>query len=392
MFSSLVLLRETAVVSYIHHGEHGEHGVRSHPLRVLRELRGSIRARFQIRTLPKPQRTGLSRLAGGRREMPAHRAWPRTNLLPIDSENVPRQPPQPCAHPFRPDRGNPARHPAQYYVRRLDNSVMKRVYIQEDWPETWKSSYPYDLEEVYGEITNRGYAYAYDDRRRQTIRLLTEVLTPDARILDIAAAQGNFSIALAEMGYDVTWNDLREDLAGYVRLKQERGKVHFVPGNAFELSFPTLFDAVLITEIIEHVAHPDEFLVKTAQLVRPGGYIVMTTPNGAYFRNTLPKFSDCPDPSVYEAVQFKPNSDGHIFLLHPDEVRPLASRAGLEVEQIALFTNPLTNGHMKMELLLRALPRSLVNTIEAATQRLPDPICRKLLLQMGVRFRKPTRA
>jgi 2-polyprenyl-3-methyl-5-hydroxy-6-metoxy-1,4-benzoquinol methylase len=266
---------------------------------------------------------------------------------------------------------------------------MKRVHLQENWPDSWKYSYPYDLEEVYGEIANRGYAYAYDNRRKHTLRFLTEVLAPGARILDVAAAQGNFSIALAEMGYDVTWNDLREELANYVRLKQERGEIHFAPGNAFELSFPSLFDAVLITEIIEHVAHPDDFLLKTAQLIKPGGYIVMTTPNGSYFRNPLPKFSEFADPSVFEAVQFKPNSDGHIFLLHPDEVQPLASRAGLEVEKIALFNNPLTHGYMKMEHLLRVLPRTLVQQIETLTQRLPGGICRRLMLQMGVRFRKP---
>jgi len=269
---------------------------------------------------------------------------------------------------------------------------MKRVNIQADWPDSWKNSYPYDLEEVYGEITNRGYAYAYDNRRKQTLRLLTEVIAPGARILDIGAAQGNFSLTLAEMGYEVTWNDLRGELAGYVRLKQERGTIHFAPGNAYDLSFPALFDAVLITEIIEHVAHPDGFLMKAAQLVKPGGYIVMTTPNGAYFRNTLPKFSDCPDPGVYEAVQFKENSDGHIFLLYPDEIQPLASRAGLDVEQITLFTNPLTNGHMKMERLLRLLPRPVIDSIEAATQHLPHPVRRALFIQMGARFRKPANA
>ena len=269
---------------------------------------------------------------------------------------------------------------------------MKRVYIQEQWPDSWKYSYPYDLEEIYGEIKNRGYAYAYDNRRRQTVRLLTDVLSPGARILDVAAAQGNFSLTLAEMGYEVTWNDLREDLADYVRLKQERGTIHFAPGNAFELVFPSLFDGVLITEIIEHVAHPDDFLVNIAKLVRPGGYIVMTTPNGAYVRNTLPKFSECPDASIYEAVQFKPNSDGHIFLLHPDEIHPMASRAGLEVEEIALFTNPLTNGHMKMELFLWVLPRSVISIMESATQHISTVLCRKLLVQMAVRFRKPTMA
>ena len=55
-------------------------------------------------------------------------------------------------------------------------AAMNRVHIQESWPKSWKYSYTYDLEEVYGEYTNRGYAYAYDHRRKQIIRLLTERL------------------------------------------------------------------------------------------------------------------------------------------------------------------------------------------------------------------------
>jgi 2-polyprenyl-6-hydroxyphenyl methylase/3-demethylubiquinone-9 3-methyltransferase len=265
---------------------------------------------------------------------------------------------------------------------------MKRVELNPDWPQSWKDSYFYDQSEIYGEISHYGYAYAYENRRRETLRLLTEVLAPGARVLDIAAAQGNFSLALAELGFDVTWNDLRAELADYVRLKHERGRIQFAAGNAFELQFPSLFDAVLITEIIEHVAHPDEFLAKAAALVRPGGYIVMTTPNGGYFRNPLPKFSECADPAAFESVQFKPNADGHIFLLHLDEIEPLATRAGLEVEKIALFTNPLTAGHVKTEPLLKILPRRIVEWAESASRRLPSALKSKALVQMGVRLRK----
>jgi 2-polyprenyl-6-hydroxyphenyl methylase/3-demethylubiquinone-9 3-methyltransferase len=149
-----------------------------------------------------------------------------------------------------------------------------------------------------------------------------------------------------------------------------------------------LFDAVLITEIIEHVAHPDDFLAKAAALVRPGGYIVMTTPNGGYFRNPLPKFSECADPAVFESVQFKPNADGHIFLLHLDEIEPLARRAGLKVEKIALFTNPLTAGHVKTEPLLKVLPRRIVEIAESTSRRLPLAVKSKALVQMAVRLRK----
>jgi len=266
---------------------------------------------------------------------------------------------------------------------------LKRPSFDENWPPSWKTSYFYDLEEVYGPISNRGYAYAYQKRHRETIRLLTEALEPGARILDLAAAQGNFSLTLAEMGYDVTWNDMREELADYVRLKHERGKLSFAPGNAFEIKAASLFDGVLITEIIEHMAHPDEFLTRVAGLIRPGGYIVMTSPNGAYFRNHLPKFSECSDPAIFETLQFKPDSDGHIFLLHPEEVEALAHSAGLEMERFVLLTNPLTSGHMKTKLLLRVLPKRLVVAIENITSLLPRRLTRRLLTQMAARFRKP---
>src|SRR5205823_11752937 len=144
---------------------------------------------------------------------------------------------------------------------------MRRVDRQDDWPQSCKDSYAYDRQEIYGEISNHGYACAYENRRRQTLRLLTEVVAPGARILDLAGAQGNFSLTLAEMGYDVTWNDLREELVDYVRLKYERGQLQFAPGNALDLHFPFLFDAVLITEVIEQIGRAHAELQSLAYLV-----------------------------------------------------------------------------------------------------------------------------
>jgi 2-polyprenyl-3-methyl-5-hydroxy-6-metoxy-1,4-benzoquinol methylase len=276
-------------------------------------------------------------------------------------------------------------------VRNALQFAMKRIDPRDDWPDSWKQSHFYDRQEIWGEHVVRGYSYAYEKRRRETLRLLTAVLGPGAHVLDLAAAQGNFSLALAEAGYDVTWNDLRAELADYVRLKHEQGTLHYAAGDAFQLQFPHLFDAVLITEIIEHVAHPDEFLKRVAALVRPGGYIVMTTPNGAYFKNNLPKFSECAEPSLFETSQFKPNADGHIFLLHPEEVRDLGERVGLAIDALTLFTNPLTSGHLKTERLLRVLPKGAVDAAEVVTQRLPFAAKRKLLVHLAARFRKPGR-
>lgn len=266
---------------------------------------------------------------------------------------------------------------------------MNRLYLEQDWPDSWKRSFKFDLEEIYGVNSNRGYANAYRVRRDLTVRLLKTALPEGGSILDVAGAQGNFSLTLAEIGYDVTWNDLREDLAGYVRLKHTEGNVKYAPGNILNLTFNTLFDAVLIAEVIEHVAHPDQFLIDVSRLVRPGGYIVISTPNGAYFRNRLPKFSDCPDPTAFEKVQFQPDADGHIFLLHPDELVSIANQACLRVDQTLLCTNPLTRGFLKTDRILEFLPQKLIDGLEQGSRRLPPFVQKPLFLQIVARLQKP---
>ena len=255
---------------------------------------------------------------------------------------------------------------------------MKQVTLQNNWLESWKHSYPYDLMEIYGEKAKTGYAYAYVNRRQHTIESVKKIARKGAKILDVAAAQGNFSLSLAELGYDVTWNDLRAELVDYVKLKYEHGMINYAPGNVFKLGFENEFDVVLITEVIEHVAHPDEFLQKISQMVKPGGYIIMSTPNGEYFRNNLPKFSDCPDPAVFEEMQFKPDADGHIFLLHQKEIEVIAAKANLTINEIKIVNNFLTNGHLKLRKILNIIPPSWINYFEKMTNSMPFYIRKKL--------------
>lgn len=266
---------------------------------------------------------------------------------------------------------------------------MRRPTPAAGWPDSWRLSHEYDRLEVYGERHHRGYAYAYAARWTHTLDLVRQAARPPATVLDIAAAQGNFSLALAEAGYRVTWNDLREDLAGYVRLKHEHGEIEYRPGDVFSLDLSQQFDIVLMTEVIEHVAHPDSFLARVASFVVPGGHVVVTTPNGGYFRNTLPRFSDCADPAVYEARQFQPNADGHIFLLHDDELADLAGRAGLETRNLRLFATPLTCGHLGSEPLLHWLPRAVVSGVESFAGRLPWAWRCGLCVQMAALLRRP---
>jgi len=254
----------------------------------------------------------------------------------------------------------------------------------------WKDAYRFDLMEFFGEYhQNPGYSLSYRTRYDELITMVEARLPKGSRIIDVAAAQGNFSIGLAERGYRVVWNDIREELLGYVQLKHEFGDLTYTPGNAFDLN-ENQFDGAVICEVIEHVAHPDLFLEKIAKLVKPGGFVFMTTPNGAYFRNKLPRFSECDDPNVFESVQFKPDADGHIFLLHRDEIITLSQQSGLDIVDMNFFTNPLTAGQMKLNILHQIFPQNLIKKIERLSRtELPSNIGEKILTQVAVCFQKP---
>lgn len=256
---------------------------------------------------------------------------------------------------------------------------MKKIEIKSNAPKSWKESYVYDLLEIYNEYKgHEGYAYSYKNRKNKTVESVLANLPKGSSILDVAAAQGNFSLTLAELGYDVTWNDLRSELKGYVESKHEFGKISYVSGNVFDIPAEGQFELILATEIIEHVAHPDQFLEKLSRLVKKGGYILITTPLGSYMLNNLPKFTEFENPEIFESVQFKPNSDGHIFLLHKEEVFFVAERAGLDVVEYETYTNPLTNGHLKTSFLLKIVPENIVFRIERWSQKLPWSIKKKI--------------
>lgn len=270
---------------------------------------------------------------------------------------------------------------------------MKRVYKQDDWKKTWKDYYRYDLLEVYGEKGKYpGYVYAYENRRDATISLIKSVAKEGDEILDVAGASGNITLKLAEMGYRVTWNDMYPNLAEYVEMKREKGIVTYKEGNILEVKFDQLFDVILAAEIIEHVAHPDEFLAYLSTLLKPGGHIVLSTPLGSYFKNSLPKFSEFKNPQIFESKQFNPNADGHIFLLHLDEIPLLTKKSGLEIVSLKYYTNPLTNGHIKLNKLLFLLPKKVVFAIEKFSQKLPEFIGRKIHTNFSMLLQKSNSA
>lgn len=142
------------------------------------------------------------------------------------------------------------------------------------------------------------------------------------KIADIGCAQGNLSLLLAEMGYTVYALDLRQAYLEYSKLKYEKGDISWICGNITDYDLGEgLIDIVILGELIEHCAFPKAIISNAMKLLKPGGIMIITTPNGEHFKNKLPLFSSFSEveKAKLSAKQFGPDGGDHLFLFVLDD-------------------------------------------------------------------------
>jgi SAM-dependent methyltransferase len=108
-----------------------------------------------------------------------------------------------------------------------------------------------------------------------------ENLPRAARILEIGSGLGYLTYAVQQAGYDITGLDISLDAITSARAKFGDLYLH-KDLHVLAAEQPRSFDAVIMTEVIEHVADPSAFLDATASLLKPGGSLLITTPNKSY--------------------------------------------------------------------------------------------------------------
>ncbi len=128
-----------------------------------------------------------------------------------------------------------------------------------------------------------------DTKRLESYRRIIHELFPEgvptgARLLDVGCDTGAF--------LDVARKDFNMSVAGVeishtsAEIAKAKGFDVYL-GSIMDVEIPEKFDAIVLNDVIEHVAHPDRLVEILASLLKPNGRLFISTPNGNAFIYTI---------------------------------------------------------------------------------------------------------
>jgi SAM-dependent methyltransferase len=183
---------------------------------------------------------------------------------------------------------------------------------------------------------------------RRLERLFLAHIAPGARVLDAGCGRSLFTEIERAWPFTIVAADVDLDLLR--SRKAEHPEVRWAVGEAHPLPFRTAaFDALFAGELIEHLADPGAGVAEFRRVLRPGGTLILTTPNRLRLANLVDRSE-------------RPYSPDHLSELSYDEARALMRGRGFEIlDETGLHLELLLNWFSplpKLDVLQRAWNRS----------------------------------
>ena len=118
----------------------------------------------------------------------------------------------------------------------------------------------------------------WTERRAQEILGLIKSLPLDRpRILDLGCGRGWFTERLADLG-EAHGIDLSPEAIATASAR--RPEIAYLAGNIYDAPLPRQhFDVVVSQEVIAHVEDQPKYLDRATEVLKPGGYLIITTGN-----------------------------------------------------------------------------------------------------------------
>ncbi|HLR13093.1 MAG TPA: bifunctional 2-polyprenyl-6-hydroxyphenol methylase/3-demethylubiquinol 3-O-methyltransferase UbiG [Burkholderiaceae bacterium] len=164
----------------------------------------------------------------------------------------------------------------------------------------------------------------------------------DKKILDVGCGGGILSESMAAEGADVTGIDLAGEALSVARLhgleSGIKAEYREISAEALAAEQPDHYDIVTCMEMLEHVPDPASIVRACATLVRPGGWVFLSTLN----RN--PKSFALAIVAAEYLLNLVPRgTHDYGSFIRPSELATSLRQAGLEVVTLTgLGYNPLT--------------------------------------------------
>lgn len=262
----------------------------------------------------------------------ATRAWPEDVLAVMGPSDLPLH----VERPRPPLRMPPAR---ALWSGRVGSAVLG---VAEDLVELLEAFEPEALERhlaVLPKDSMRSYLRMNVVRVVRLVEVLRRRGFESGEVLEVGAWFGSFALALRRLGYDLVacdrYSSYGDAFDDYIELmKGERIRVVSTRRERELEQIAALgrFDIVLAGAVIEHVPHTPRHLLETLfDAVRPGGVLVLDTPNVARYwnRRALERGETIFQP-VEDQYLCEPPWEGHHREYTANEIRWMLEQLGCQ--------------------------------------------------------------
>lgn len=163
----------------------------------------------------------------------------------------------------------------------------------------------------------------------------------NANILDIGCGGGLFLSSLKQQGAQVTGIELSDSRAQYAKTKYGlKIDKHPIESDFWQRGYTNHFDAVTLWDVIEHVNYPGQTLRCAANVLKPGGLLLIDTPCRDSFYHRFGEFTYKLTRGKYPTflnAMYSSHLFGHKQIFSTAEMKRLFESVGLEVIDLHKF-------------------------------------------------------